>query len=196
MQEKPLRILALDVGFTHTGMAVLTFENPDWVISHTACAVTSPEAKKRRIYETDDKIRRVKIICNALSAEIEEWSPELIAAEMPSSGGKSARAHASMGISIAVVTCISELTQVPLRSYTWDDIKIKVTGSKTAGKAAIQARITTLWPQLGAQYASKKSQTGYTGDFEHIADAIGAGMCALTSDVVAALVGRYLRSTP
>lgn len=190
-KERPLRILALDVGFTHTGIAVMTFNDdgpPVWNISTTACIVTKPEAKKRRIYETDDKVRRVKIICTGLQEAVERWSPHLIAAELPSSGGKSAAAHASMGMAITAVTCVSQLCNVPLRSYNWDDIKLKATGKRTASKKEVQDAIVKVWPHLGEEHVSAKSNTGYTGDFEHIADAIGAGLCSLESDVVEALV--------
>lgn len=187
-EERPLRILALDVAFTHTGVAVLQFDAGTWRPVHTSCLVTKPEAKKRRIYETDDKVRRVKIICKGLAAALADYTPTLIAAELPSSGGKSANAHASMGMAIAVVTCVSELGGVPLRNYNWDDIKLKVADKRNASKKEIQEAIVAQWPCLGDEYASKKSKTGYTGDFEHIADAIGAGLCAMDSDVVEALI--------
>ena len=192
-KERPLRILALDVAFTHLGAAVLEYDqahSTGWGHVNTTCLVTKPEAKKRRIYETDDKVRRVRILCTGLAALIKEGDPLLVSAELPSSGGKSASAHASMGIAISVVTCVTELFGVPLRSYSWDDIKLKVANKKTASKKEIQDAIVGARPDLGVQYKStnKKSKTGYPCNFEHIADAIGAGMCAFDSDVVEALV--------
>ena len=95
-----------------------------------------------------------------------------------------------MGIAITVVTCCTELCGIPLRGYTWDDIKVKVSGIKSASKKMIQDAIVRIHPEYGTKHKSndKRSKTGYTGNFEHIADAYGAGMCALDSDVVEALV--------
>jgi Holliday junction resolvasome RuvABC endonuclease subunit len=193
MQNRHLRIIALDVAFTHLGASVLEYDtasSTNWDVLSTTCLVTKPEAKKRHSYETDDKVRRVRILCKGLATLIEEWEPLLVAAELPSSGGKSAAAHASMGIAISVVTCVTELLDIPMRSYNWDDIKLKVTGKKTAGKKEIQEAIVKLYPALGVEHKStrKDSKTGYTGNFEHIADSIGAAMCAMDSDVVEALI--------
>lgn len=190
MSGKLLRILALDVAFTHTGVAVLEYnkETKAWDIAYTTCIVTKKETKKRKTYETDDKVRRVRIICRELAAVIKEWQPILISAELPSSGGQSAAAHASMGMAIAVVTCVAELLDIPLRSYTWDDIKLMATNKNSAGKALVQAAIVERWPNLAEEYASSRSKTKYTGNFEHIADAIGAGLCSLDSDVIQAVI--------
>jgi Holliday junction resolvasome RuvABC endonuclease subunit len=170
-------------------MAVLEHNDEDWQPVFTTCIVTKPEAKRRRIFETDDKVRRVRIICDQLSTAIKEWDPQLIAAELPSSGGKSARAHASMGMAIAVVTCTADLLDKPLRAYNWDDIKIKVVNHRSASKKEIQDAIVHRWPGLGEEYHSEKARDGYTGNFEHIADALGAGLCAIDSEIMQTLIG-------
>lgn len=186
--EEKLRILALDVAFTHTGVVILEYKKQNWTPVYTECIVTKPEAKRRHTYETDDKVRRVRIISESLNRIINQWQPQLIAAELPISGGKSAKAHTSMGMAIAVVTCAASLLNKPLRNYNWDDIKIKLTGKRSASKREIQEAVVRRWPDLGNKYRSERSCTGYTGNFEHIADAVGAGMCAVDSETIQTLI--------
>jgi len=188
MSKTATRILALDVAFCHTGVAILERKRQRWSVLHTECISTEKESRKRRIYETDDKLRRATMIFGRLYHLVQDYKPQLIAAELPVSGGKSAAAHASMGMAIAIIAALGFATGVPIRNYNWDEIKLAACDMKTAGKLQVQNAIAGMFPEIAEAYGSKKSNSGFTGDFEHIADALGAGLCSLESDVVLALL--------
>jgi len=60
MAKKPaIRILALDVAFCNTGAVLMERTGERWRVVHTECISTAKESRKRRIYETDDKLLAV-----------------------------------------------------------------------------------------------------------------------------------------
>lgn len=170
------RVLALDVSLQHTGVALVEGHPPEIIEAY--CIVTKKEAKKRKIYVTDDQVRRIRQITKRLDETIWRYRPALIVAELPTGGAQSASAAAGMGIAKAVVATVAQMSRLPLLVISPTDVKLAATGKKTASKAEVQAAIVRRWPGLGERFASKRSATGYTGQFEHIADALGALIAA------------------
>jgi len=194
MPNKILRVMSLDAGLCNTGVVITQFEPlaDRWFLPTTPhCVSTQKESERRRIYATDDKVRRVQFIYRALRSEVLHWQPSLLVAELPLSGGKSASAHASMAIAIAICSCLSVEFALPLRNYNWDDVKLAATGARNAGKIEVQRAIARRYPETAASFVNPKKKSGYRDDFEHIADALGAWLCAQQSDVVVALMKQY-----
>ena len=186
-----IRIVAIDAAFTHTGVVGFEYQPPGWRPILADCIVTEKETEKHRSYETDDKYRRVRLIFTALREAVANIHPQLIAAELPVSGGKSASAHASMGIAIAIIACLEVSSGVPVRAYNWDQVKLVLTSDRNASKAQVQNAVAAKYPELTKRYRSSRSALGYTGEFEHVADAVGVAHCAINSDVIQALIKQY-----
>lgn len=205
MSNPLLTVISLDAGFCNTGVVVTSYqpsvgppinEPGRWKVESYSCITTEKESERRHIYATDDKVRRVREIYGPLRILMGSWAPSLIVAELPLSGGKSAAAHASMAMAITICACLSEEFGVPLRNYNWDDIKLAATNGRNAGKAEVQNAIARLYPEIALSYINPRKKTGYRDDFEHIADALGAWLCAKECDVVKALVKQYEVTTP
>jgi len=194
MPNKVLRVMSLDAGFCNTGVVITQFRPEDglWFMpTPPLCISTQKESERRHIYATDDKLRRVKDIYRPLKALVRQYTPSLIVAELPLSGGKSAAAHASMAMAITISGCLSEEYDIPLRNYNWDDIKLAATGARSAGKLEVQQAIARQFPEVALQFVNQRKKSGYRDEFEHVADACGAWLCSQTSDVVAALIKQY-----
>lgn len=194
MPNKILRVMSLDAGLCNTGVVITQFRPQvgQWFLVTTpVCISTEKESERRHIYATDDKVRRVKDIYGPLRALVKRWEPSLLVAELPLSGGKSAAAHASMAMAITICACLSVEFDLPLRNYNWDDIKLAATGVRSAGKLDVQRAIAGLFPAAAAMFVNPKKKSGYRDEFEHIADALGAWLAAVNSDVVVALIKQY-----
>ena len=203
MPDKVLTVISLDAGFCNTGVVVTQYRPPSnttpgdmnlpacWVVVHHSCITTAKESERRHIYATDDKVRRVREIYGPLRELMRSYSPSLIVAELPLSGGKSAAAHASMAMAITICACLSEEFLAPLRNYNWDDIKLAATNSRNAGKVEVQSAIARLYPDVARAYINPRKKTGYMDDMEHVSDALGAWLCARDCDVVKALIKQY-----
>lgn len=186
-----VNVMALDSGLANTGLVVAGIDRQgNIVILHAECLCTEREAKARRIYVTDDYVRRVTDIARAINANLKKYKPVLIVAELPVSGGKSASAHFGMGVAVTLAATIAELSGVPMRNYCWDDGKFKMTGRKSAGKDDVQTAVLAKYPVLKTEkydFINKRTQKP-TGKFEHVADAIAVLECGVDSDVIKALI--------
>ena len=179
------RICGLDVSLNNTGVVVM--EGNPWQIIHTQCISTKPEHKKRRIYKTDDTIRRIKYIVGELTTIMDTYSPKIIVAELPVGGGQSASAVEAMAISKAVIATFSLMYKgqgLPLLAVNPMDIKKKIGGRKDASKDDIQAKIVEAFPNLRAEWESTRSKSGFLGTFEHVADSIGAVLVSEDDDML------------
>ena len=97
-------------------------------------------------------------------------------AELPTSGGKSANAVASMAIAQTVCGAVAAYEDLPYEWVTPMENKKMLAGKKNASKSEMEEAALKLYPHLRADYTHQKGQYKGTikGEFEHIADAIGA----------------------
>lgn len=177
-------ILALDVAFANTGFVVFERCAGKWVPSEHGIIKTAKETKKRNMYTADDTDRRIRVICSKLDSLYEKWQPNLAVAELPTGGGKSSSSVKAMAIGASVVTSFTFFRGIPLHNVRPDDVKLATTGTRSASKLHIENVIETLYPAVADKYRSTKSRSGWSGEFEHVADAIGAFLAAESSPMV------------
>jgi Holliday junction resolvasome RuvABC endonuclease subunit len=154
-------LLALDPGYTNTGWVL--FE--DGEIIDSGCIKTE-KTKRKGSLVSHDHAARCSLIAKKLAEIIREHDVQGIVGELPSSGGKSSRAVAGMARAGAIPACVAAIFSIPCEWCTPFELKKHMTGNGNAGKGSIQAEVLKRYP-------SARNGKG-KGDFEHIADAIGA----------------------
>jgi len=159
-------ILCLDVALTNTGVVIME----DGELVHTSIIKTS---KSPRVHKSIDQVARITHICAELERVIEDRNITTMVAELPTGGGQSSAAVEGMSIAKTVIACFSHFKDVELVALTPAEVK-KVTGDRHASKTKMKIWASRMFPELRKQYRSTRSRDGFTGDFEHIADALGA----------------------
>ena len=169
------KVLALDPSFRNTGYAVITVGKRDKVVD-SGVIKTEARAKKSNVRAADQTLEQIQVMVNSIREVISRHEPEVLIAELPTSGGKSARAVASMAIAQAVCGAVAAYEDIPTEWITPTDNKKGMTGRKTASKEDMMTEAVSRYPELEAQYTHNKGQYKgqLRGEFEHVADAIGA----------------------
>ena len=171
-----MNILCIDVGFCASGIAVVKRNMDEHRVIYTGIIKTKKEAKRRGIYVADDQVRRIQDITNALSVLDDTYDFRAVVTELPHGGAQSANSAATMAIAKTLIVVMTSMWNIPLIHIRPNDIKKFIGGRNDTSKAAIQQHIFNLYRQdlCGDKYLSSKSANGFTGNFEHIADAIAA----------------------
>ena len=179
-------VLALDIGFAHTGMVLADIDPgvpAGYAVLKVGC-VHSDEVKKRYgkvhardIYRTDLDIERAGYTFKAIREFAGSFGKiAMVVAESPNSGGKSAVAIRSMGIATGVLGAfIADNPQARFVNVQPLAVKKAVGGSATAGKEGVAAAVKATFGAF--PWPPRKK------DAEHILDAAGALLAARDTDV-------------
>lgn len=191
-------ILAIDVGFSNMGFAVV---NPKRTAVDCGVFVTEKSAKKTTRV-ADDYATRSGQLAKQIAGIIHSNEICGIVAELPSGGAQNAKAIAQMNMATAILSSVASLLNVPCEWTTPSEVKRAMTGNKTASKNEIMESAIRQWGGkiVNKQTKCKKSVNFPDGErtnssyffcnkfrpaceFEHIADALGAYM-ALSDSVL------------
>jgi len=151
-------VLTCDPSFTAWGWVVMS---GDTILS-AGCIKTAPEAKKRRIREGDDRVRRTSEIIKVLLSLIEKYDIQFIVCELPH-GSQNAKAAVMIGIVVGVVQAISDSLDIPVEWFSENDAKKNLLGKISASKSEVIDAIDT-------HYEVPWSNTKYID--EAVADAL------------------------
>lgn len=168
-------VLGLDLGLASFGCAVVDLTNDSERLVEVSTMTTEKSAKKRGTLVADDDIRRIREICRWLSDKVVMYSPVAICAELPS-GSKGARAAQALGAGKAIVAALSFNSSLPLAACSPVQLKKSVTGSGSASKEDISNALVKRFGQI--KWPKNKTH------MEHAADALGAVVACLESDVI------------
>jgi len=137
--QKP-KVLTCDPSFTAWGWAVL---EGHLVVDH-GCIRTEPEAKKRKIREGDDRVRRTAELVRELLKIIQRYKVSFIVSELPH-GSQNAKAAVMMGVVVGVVQGISICMDVPVEWYSENDAKKALLNRKSISKREVIEAINELY---------------------------------------------------
>lgn len=142
-------ILACDPSFTAWGWAVVSERN----VVDFGVISTKPQAKKMKIREGDDRIRRIGEIYSELKDIIAKHRVYYIVAELPH-GSQNAKAAIMMGSVAAILSGFDQLRGVPVEWYSENDAKKALLGRISASKGEVVQAVAERfdWPQTGTQY--------------------------------------------
>lgn len=163
-----ITIMGFDPSFRNFGMAKGIFDLETGELENLQLALSESQASanKKAVRVNSDDLERARKQYNALSQFIE--GVDLMCVEIPV-GSQSARAMASYGISIGIISTL----QVPMIQVTPTEVKM-VTGHKNATKAQMIDWAYAQFPQANWLTSKSKGQTKLIGKNEHMADALAA----------------------
>jgi len=176
-------IAGIDLGFRHTGIVIgdpvkLTLSG--YEVINSLCIHTEKADKKHKVYVSDDDVRCCQEMINKLDEMISLHEVAALAVEMPSGGGKGARALRCMGMASGMIAAYTEIKRLPVVWVRPEDIKKKVGGAGNASKKDIQNSIRELFPGFELPTVEKSR--------EHVADAAAALIVARDTDIYKLLV--------
>ncbi len=192
-------ILAIDAGFSHMGYAVIeSFK------AAVICGVLITEkSNKKTSRVADDYADRAGQMASYLANIISRYKVFGIVAELPSGGAQNAKAAIQMNMATAILGSVGALLHIPCEWTTPNEVKKAMTMNKSATKQDMMTAAINCW---GGSIESKKvkckksinfpeglrtekkylfCQNAFgAGDFEHIADALGAYMALSESTLI------------
>ncbi len=177
------KIMAVDAGFTHSGVAVL---DTDGKVRHVCCISTEKDSTRRKVRACDDLAARSAQIFKELSNLVKTHDIAAIVVEMPSGGSKSLVAGRAMGMAIAIVSCVVEASGLPGVWITPAEGKKAAGGHRNASKQDVQTNILKLHPELHLLVPDARNGRKPAW-FEHVCDAVAAWEAAKDDAVIKVL---------
>lgn len=206
------KLLAVDVGFRSTGMAIFSYDKefcPEWKLFNTKCIHTGQEhtervkdesghlklnnkgkvMKKQLTSVAVDDVRRVEYMgVEILNYFIENQCSALVC-EIPNGGAQSAAAQKDMGLATGMISMIHVALRCPMEHITPNESRAAAGWIKAEhpmeGLSSTQK--TTLMKRfiMAAMAAKYPTIAEYIiADKEHIADACATFEAARDQDVV------------
>ena len=140
IDSKKPKILTCDPSFTAWGWAVIQNHS----VIDFGCIKTAPEAKKRKIREGDDRVRRISDLVNELLGVIDKHNIAFMVSELPH-GSQNARAAIMVGAVGAILQTISICENIPIEWYSENDAKKALLGRISASKAEVIAEVQNVF---------------------------------------------------
>lgn len=168
------RVLCVDPGLASCGAGVLEVRTGGrFRVLEGAVIRTAPSAKRQNVHAQSDIARRLGEVANALQRLVAEHSPGFVVAEgwsLPRGASAAAKVAASHG----AIAGVAAANALPVLTVAPQDLKEHLAGRKNATKREIIDAVARFLPDL--HWPSR------TTDWEHLADALGAGItCVHTS---------------
>ena len=175
-----VRVLGVDPGFRNLGLFGLRLTGIGSISASFAKVITTKKVnKKHRILEADDEIRCLEEIERAFKDALSTFMPDVvITEERPKL--RSNQATAVVAMAFAALHAITRANGIPFIVVSIPDIKLCVTGDRSASKADMVKALKGKFPGFKGWPDSAR--------VEHVADAGGAALCAQRHPVVEMLL--------
>lgn len=169
-------VLGLDAALCNFGIAAVDLEAEGERIVALQVLRTAPNQRiGARVGE--DSARRVAELAFGLHAAIGQHHPAAVVLET-TGAGKGSTAVRSMALAFAVAVTVARLHGLPVVQVSPLDVKRAMTGRKKAEKDEIILAVEQRFPEVPWPEDVPR------GCWEHAADAVGAVVAALDSDVL------------
>ncbi len=196
-----LTILTTDIGFKNFGYAVMRDGQPVKV-----GVIKTERIKKKTLRVADENARHAGVMAIKIAELVEQYKCAGLIGELPSGGALNASAMRDMGMATAITGAVTALLRIPTEFCTPNDVKMVTTGFRSATKEMVMDAIivkfggdkTTKEVKINKGKNKGKIQRRITyefcgekfpaGQFEHIADALGAYL-ALQNDNLVLMAG-------
>lgn len=171
---------SLDPSLRNFGMVKGTIDldspNYDFTISEMLLADSETDKATKKVVRknSDDLVRAIKLN-RALTAFISDV--QMVFVEVPV-GSQSARAMASYGICIGVLSSIRK----PMIQLTPTEVKLAAVGTKTASKEEMIAWAVAAYPNAPWLTVKRKGKVELLAKNEHLADAVAAVHAGIVTD--------------
>jgi crossover junction endodeoxyribonuclease RuvC len=167
-------LIGIDPGFSSLGLAEVTLLPNEEIVRRVAVVRTAKSEKKRGVRVSDDNIRRISELAEAvvpwlssgviaICAESQSWPRN------SSSSGK-------VGMAWGVVGALAQQRGIPILQATPMEIKRAMTGSGTATKRAVQAALEARYGEI--DWPKQRTLQ------EHASDALAAIVACLDHQTI------------
>lgn len=179
-KNKGVMVLGLDTGFSNIGWTVgrmrpgssMCFDIVD--MGHIETKKTS---RKKNVRQADDIVERGRKIAQHLEGIFEKHQPKVVCAESIS-WVRSSPTMCKIGICFGVLATLSAVRDLPFLQATPNEIKMAVSGKKSASKEAVQDLLDTMFGQVPAMFLGNLPKSKR----EHPYDSLGAIVACWESD--------------
>lgn len=150
-------IAGLDCGYSLPGLSFVKFEDASLNLASSTVLWAGSFSTARNVqdgYVAEDDARRITGISTWLATKLETYRPNVVAVELPHSGGQSAMAIKGMafasGLAVATLTAINRSFQSPyaVQYYVPHQTKVACTGDRNAEKEAMIVAAAEVWPNI------------------------------------------------
>lgn len=176
--RKYLKVTGVDISLNNIGIAHAIVHD-SMTIDVQSIELIQPDKAdkdtKKQVRKNSDDLRRARELHRGLQKAIKD--ADIVAVEIPF-GSQSARAMASYGICIGVLSCINK----PFIEVTPSEVKLAGAGTKTATKGEMIDWAYSIYPQINWKTMNRGGRKVLTSDNEHPADAIAAIYAATKTD--------------
>jgi crossover junction endodeoxyribonuclease RuvC len=166
-------VLGIDSGLAACGLAAVRLLPAGEQLVEIQVFTSKPSDRKVGVRAADDVARRARELAVVMGLALEQYRPVALAIESPS-WPRNAGSAAKMGIAFGVAFGMAERFGLPLVQATPMDVKLAVTGRKTASKDEVILAVETRFP--GIEWPRQ------TTLWEHGADAVGVVLACLNSE--------------
>lgn len=167
---RPLNVIGFDPSLTNWGIAKGVYQDGQVTVSSLDLVQPVLPTGKQTRQNSSDLAAAEQLASAAFKAT---RGADAIFVEVPV-GSQSARAMASYGICVGVLGSLRAMG-IPFFEVTATEVKLSLTGCKTATKLQMIVAAETLHPKANWPRFTKQGQTFITeSKAEHMADAIGA----------------------
>lgn len=192
-----LTVMGYDAGFTLPGIAIVTFPDQTFRLSEAVVTDFQTIHTERAVKTTvaGDDVRRIVLVVDLLKAVIEKHKPDVIVAELPLSGARSALAIKGMGFSTAMAVSTFRLLKQNVLYINPYENKRASTGNSHAEKDEVIRAVSKIWPEIDwPKMKSKRNKDKPDpAKQEAIADALS---CVIALCASKELKSRAFASTP
>jgi len=154
-------LLAVDVGFLATGLALFNVKMGYLCLVETEC-VKFKFKKDKDKYASVLDVEHVMEMSRRITAFIDKHGVRNMVVELPHGGAKSSRAARTMGMASAMIADIAVHKQLNVEWFTPTDIKKAATDKVSAEKDEVMAAMGSMFPGINDIPKVRR---------EHIADA-------------------------
>ncbi len=168
-----MTVLGIDSGLASCGLAVVRLLPAGEELVRAWVFTSKPSDRKVGVRAADDLARRARELAAEVIDALEAHRPVAIAIEAPS-WPRNAGSAAKMGAAFGVVFALAQRFDLPLVQASPMDVKLAVTGRKTAAKDEVVLAVETRFP--GIEWPRQ------TTLWEHAADAVGVVLACLDSE--------------
>lgn len=174
-------VIGIDPGLAHFGCCVVNIgrTEADDVLLKVGVCTTEKTSKKQDVRSADDMFRRSAELANWLVDFTDEFSQPTLVCMESISYPRNSVSSAGIGMSFGIVAAYVQRFGVPVAATTPQELKMYVSGRKSASKEEVQSALSKRFPNLLELLSPIKR-----AEHEHAADAVGAVVACYGSQVM------------
>ena len=170
------KILAVDIGFAATGMALFQVTKAGEILVTVQCVREDEDKSKTHTYAAEVDVERTSRSVRKILDFIKLHDVKRIVCELPSAGAQGARANRCMGIATGMIAAVVQSCELAVEWYTPTEVKNAAVGKPSASKDEMMDAMEKVYPDLAK--IKKKA------DKEHICDAAACYVAAKNGNMV------------